>query len=243
LSIWLDGEGRFFNPLPRVSVVPLFDGHVCVVIDDVLARPHGLLDWADQQAYAAPPYPYPGLVCGVDPDPQARMGDLFAQQARRRLGARRTLDTSTRLSLVTTAPQDLAPIQWLCHRDRYLHGRTDILYAASVLYLFDDPKLGGTSFYRPRKTAAEIDGIVADSGVMGVQDFSARYGWQPGYMADGNDWFERVVQIAAAWNRVIFYDGGLFHSADLGDPARLVAAPRLGRLTLNSFFTAHKGAR
>ena len=242
MSIWLDREGRFFNPRPRVSFLRLWDGHDCVVIDDVLANPEGVRAWAGGLAYTPPPYPYPGLVCDANADVQSRMADLFAQQARRRLGARRTLDSSTRLSLVTTAPQDLAPIQWLCHRDRYVHGRLDILYAASVLYLFTDPSLGGTSFYRPIRPAAEIDRIVADSAVLGAQDFRARYGWPPGYMAGSNGWFERVVQVPAAWNRAIFYDGGLFHSADLGDPARLVADPWRGRLTVNSFFTAHKGA-
>jgi hypothetical protein len=242
VSIWLDGEGRTFNPHPTVSVLPLFDGQVCVVIDDVLAHPEGLREWACGQVFGPPDYPYPGLVCDAAPEIQSRTSELFAQHARRHLGARRTLDSNTRLSLVTTAPAALAPIQWLCHRDRYAHGRREILFAASVLYLFSDPALGGTSFYRPRRPAADIDAIVADSAVLGAADFSARYGLQPGYMAGSNDWFERVARVPAAWNRVIFYDGGLFHSADLGDPARLVADPRRGRLTLNSFITAHRGA-
>ncbi len=242
MSICLDGEGRFFNPRPQISSLRLWDGHECVVIDGVLANPEGVRTWACSLPYTPPGYPYPGLVCDAHPDVQTRMADLFAQHARRRLGARRTLDSSTRLSLVTTAPQDLAPIQWLCHRDRYLHGRPEILYAASVLYLFTDRALGGTSFYRPRRPAAEIEALVADSAVLKAADFTARYGLQPGYMAGSNDWFERVAQVPAAWNRAIFYDGGLFHSADLADPARLLADPGLGRLTVNSFFTAHRGA-
>ena len=242
MTIWLDGEGRFFNPHPKLSLLRLWDGHECVVIDDVLANPEGVRAWASGLAYGPPSYPYPGLVCNADADVQCRMADLFAQHARRRLGARRTLDSSTRLSLITTAPQDLAPVQWLCHRDRYVHGRLDILYAASVLYLFSDPALGGTSFYRPIKPASDIEAIVADSVVLDGQDFSARYGVQPGYMAGSNGYFERMAQVPAAWNRAIFYDGGLFHSADLEEPTRLSPDPARGRLTLNSFYTGRRSA-
>jgi hypothetical protein len=46
----------------------------------------------------------------------------------------------------------------------------------------------------------------------------------------------------AAWNRMIFYDGGLFHSADISQPSLNSADPRTGRLTLNGFFTCRRNA-
>lgn len=45
------------------------------------------------------------------------------------------------------------------------------------------------------------------------------------YMLEGNAWFERVASVSARWNRTIFYDGSLFHSANLRTPERLHADP------------------
>jgi Family of unknown function (DUF6445) len=242
MNAWLDEAGCFFNPKPRVSVVPLPAGNKCIVIDDALANPQGLVNWAAAQSFVAPPYPYPGLVHDLNGDVVTRLGDFFAEHARSLLGARRTQDISARLSLITTPPASLMPIQWLCHRDRFEKEQPALLFAAGVLYLFHDPGLGGTSFYLPRQSAAQTDQLVADSQNMTAVEFGARYGLQAGYMADSNPYFERVVQVPAAWNRAIFYDGGLFHSADVGDPAPMSADPLRGRLTFNSFLTCRKAA-
>ena len=85
--------------------------------------------------------------------------------------------------------------------------------------------------YRRTPAQADTDALVADSQNLPAHAFGQRYGLQPGYMAGSNAYFERTAQVAAAWNRLIVYDGSLFHSADV-DPARLSADPVQGRLTL-----------
>ncbi len=243
MSAWLDAAGRLFNPAPIVSVLPLAPGRVCVVIDDALANPQGVRTWAASQTYGPPAgYPYPGLVCDVPSEIATRIADYFAIHVRKRLGARRTSSLSARLSLITEPPERLAPIQWLCHRDRLVHGSSDILFAASVLYLFHEPRLGGTSFYAPRRSIAQTEQLVADSQTLKAHDFNARYGLSPGYITGSNEYFERIAQVPAAFNRVIFYDGGLFHSADIDDPELMHTDPLRGRLTLNSFITCRKSA-
>jgi hypothetical protein len=237
MTAWTDGAGRFFNPRPTLSLWPLTQGVHCIVADDVLVNPEGLLAWAAQQSFGPPAgYPYPGLVLEAPAELTQRVSDFFAQHARGTLGARRTRDLIVRLSMVTVPPAELQPLQWLCHRDR-IDDTGRLLFAASVLYLFRDPAIGGTSFYRPRRPAAETERLVADSMRLDVQAFGARYGLQPGYMGDSNAYFERVATVPAAWNRMIFYDGSLFHSADVHRPDLLDAHPARGRLTLNSFFT------
>ena len=234
-----------FNSRPQLSVVPLTAGEHCVVVDNALVDPHALVAWAvAQQPAFQPPqgYPYPGLVVGAPAGVAQRMGDFFAQHVRALLGARRTLDLTVRLSMVTTPPQELEPRQWQCHRDRVADDPRAVLFAASVLYLFNNPALGGTSFYAPRRPVAELTPMLADSQTLSPQAFTARHGVQPGYMAGSNACFERVAQVPAAWNRAIFYDGGLFHSGDVDDPAQLSADPARGRLTLNSFFTCKRNA-
>jgi len=241
--LWLDAQGRFFNPAAQITVLPTGGGGVCVVVDQALAHPHGVRAWAAQQRYLPPAgYPYPGHVCDVSGEMQARIADFFRLHLARLLGARRVLDLSTRLSVVDTPAEGLSPVQWLCHRDRLPDPDAALLYAASVLYLFDDPGLGGTSFYAPRQSSAVTDRLVSDSQGLDAHGFTSRYGLRPGYMAGSNAYFERTVQIAAAWNRLIVYDGSQFHSADV-DPTRLHPDPLQGRLTLNSFITCRRSSR
>jgi hypothetical protein len=117
-----------------------------------------------------------------------------------------------------------------------------VLFAASVLYLFRDPSLGGTSFYRSRLPPADTEQMVADMAVMDAVQFSARWGVDRGYMRGSNRNFELITTVPAAWNRMICYDGSLFHSADV-DPSRLPADPLKGRLTLNGFYICTRNAR
>lgn len=243
MTAWWDGMGPFFNPDPTISVLPLAGDQCCVVIDDALTDPQALVTWAAGQTFEAPAgYPYPGLVLDAPMALRMRCADYFALHVRGRLRARRTLDATARLSMVTQPPAELEPRQWQCHRDRVVDDPRAYLFAASVLYLFRDPALGGTSFYVPRQSAAETDRLLADSQLLDAKEFSARYGLAPGYMAGSNAYFERIAQVPAAWNRVVYYDGGIFHSADVGRPDCLGADPTRGRLTLNSFFTCRRNA-
>lgn len=244
MSPWPPDAARFFNPEPHIQCVPLTAGEQCVLIDDALVDPDGLVAWAAGQAFEPPRgYPYPGLVAPVSGAISQRMIDHFTQHLRKPLGVRRVLDLTSRLSLVTLAPHELAPRQWQCHRDRVAADPRETLFAASVLYLFRDPALGGTSFYVPRRSDRETDQMIEDSQLLDAGQFSQRHGVQAGYMAGSNGYFERIAAVPAAWNRLIVYDGGLFHSADVDQPSRLSAVPGQGRLTLNGFFGCRRVAR
>jgi hypothetical protein len=139
---------------------------------------------------------------------------------------------------MVTLPADLLqPRQWFCHRDDAGREETH-MRAASVLYLFHDAGFGGTSLYRPIRPMHEIEQLVHDSGVLDAEAFSQRWGVPAGYMHGSNDYFERVLQVPARFNRAVFYDGGLFHCSDNGPAGALPDDPRTGRLTLNGFFGA-----
>jgi len=236
-------ETHLFNLTPSVRVVPVGPASVCVVIDNALADPDGLVEWAAGQPFSPPRgYPYPGVVLAAPEELSRHVGDCFALHARGPLGARRTLDIAIRLSMVTVPPEELAPIQWQCHRDRLAEDPRQTLFAASVLYLFREPALGGTSFYLPKLPPGQTDRMVKDSHQLGAAEFGARYGLSAGYMRGSNAYFEKVARVGAAWNRMICYDGGQFHSADIGAAAALDANPRSGRLTLNGFFTCRRNA-
>jgi Family of unknown function (DUF6445) len=241
---WVDGPGNFFNPSARVSAVPIAPGEFCIVIDEALANPAGLVEWAALQLFRPPEgFPYPGVILDAPPAVSAMVGDYFAQHVRGRLGGRRTLSATVRLSLVTLRPQQLRPVQWQCHRDRLGPAPRDLRLAAMVAYLFHDGGLGGTSFYRSLLSEADTDRMIDDAGRLAAAEFSARYGLEPGYLQGSNRYFERLAQVPAAWNRMLFYNGDLFHSGDIVAPDRLSADPRSGRLTLNGFFTCRPALR
>jgi len=232
----------WFNPRPRVHEVALPGGR-CLVFDDVLLDPDAWVDWAAAQTFEPPQgVPYPGVATGAPAPLAQRMEEFFATHARSKLGARRTTETTLRFSIVSTPPAELHPVQWQCHTDMPMVP-PDVLFAASVLYLFHDPQLGGTGFYRPRRSDAEISAMYVDAKRMDPARFAERHGVTPGYMTASNDWFDHVESVPAAWNRMIVYDGRIFHSGDIAAPERLSTDPRRGRLTLNSFFNCRRAAR
>ena len=233
-----------FNPRPRIQSLPITAHHACHVIDDALLEPEALVDIAvrERARFAKAPHnAYPGVELRMPEAFSTRLDDFFRQHLRARLGARRTLRMYSRLSLVTLPPSALEPRQCICHRDRLMTEPRQVALA-SVLYLFRDASLGGTSFYVPRRGMRETEELLADSARLPMAEFTRRYGVPQAYLNDSNDWFERVLQVPARWNRMIFYDGGMFHSGDITAPGRLSDDPRSGRLSLNGFFTCSRAA-
>ncbi|MBH9575310.1 DUF6445 family protein [Inhella proteolytica] len=230
-------SGSFFNPQAQVRRVPIGDGQQALVIDDALAEPGALVNWVDDHVFEpAEDNAYPGQLMLAPPALTESLDGLFMQKVRSALGGRRTVERYARFSLVTQPPQALRPCQWLCHRDRVAADPGRVLFAASVLYLFPDPRLGGTRFFRPRCSAAELERLLADAQELDGPDFQARYGIAPGYMGEGNAYFECTAEVEAAWNRLVFYDGAVFHSAVIERPDLLSEDAGQGRLTLNGFY-------
>lgn len=235
-----------FQPQARVQTVPLHDGHLCLVVDDALQVPEQWVRWGTGQRPALAPsgLAYPGLEHWLPPEPVARIVDFFLQHLRTPLGMRRVVNASARLSIVNQRPESLAPMQWMCHRDS--RGLADgEAMVAMVAYLFHDPALGGTSFFKPKRGMAETEALVRDSTCMDAPTFQRRYPEVAAhqYQTDSNDWFERTATVPARFNRAIFYDGGLFHSGDIRHPERLSDDPALGRFTLNAFIRCRRVAR
>ena len=238
-----------FNPRPRIERVPIAASGIgqdaAWVIDDVLQQPEALRQHAVAHRHrfiAAPHNAYPGLEWQLDEAVNAPLAEFFMQHVRGLLDARRTLSMYSRLSLATLQPQQLRPLQRLCHRDRFgtVEGQG---VAACVIYLFDAPALGGTSFYRPRRPVADIDADIRRWNTLTDEAFTREIGADPAYLSASNAHFEHMLTVPAAWNRAVFYDGGQFHSSHITDPALLSADPARGRLTLNGFFITRQRSR
>ncbi len=234
-----------FNPAARIQAVPLFDDHVCLLIDDFLLQPEQWLERAVEfRGRFQPPQTnaYPGHELRL-PD---SISDAFSRQLlplfKQHFHLRRLQQSYCRLSMVSLPPSALTPAQRLCHRDRFACQNGE-LALASVLYLFQDPALGGTAFFRARQGPEQTDRLLFDSNSLSASAFDEKYAVAPGYMTEDNPYFERQAVVQARWNRLIVYSGMLFHSGDIQRPEAMCDDPRAGRLTLNGFYTGRRALR
>ncbi len=237
-----------FNPRPRIQLIPIPGHRPCVVVDDFMQDPQSLVDYAleNRERFSmALPNTFPGLELPMPEAFSARLNDFFIQHVRGLLGARRTESLYSRLSMATLQPHELGVFQRICHTDRLTTNPTQC-FAASVLYLFRDPNLGGTSFYAPKMSVAETHRLYYAANSpwcdMSNEEFTGMLGTAPAYQTASNDYFELLCTIPAAWNRAIFYDGCIFHSGHITAPQLLEADPLRGRLSLNGFFTCRRAA-
>ncbi len=78
MDSWLNGAGQLFDPAPRVSAVPIAPGEFCIVVDEALANPDGLVGWAAMQDFRPPQgFPYPGVIVDAPPAVSAMAGDTL----------------------------------------------------------------------------------------------------------------------------------------------------------------------
>jgi hypothetical protein len=233
-----------FRPHPRIERVPLANGETCYVVDDVLLEPERFVEWAATRREEFRPVDfnaYPGTYRMMPAAIEQALQDFFNRYMRSCFDARRLQKMHCRLSMVTLPPSALRPYQWLCHTDRFGLDPSQSIQA-TVLYLFKDPDLGGTSFYTPKRSRDETARIFADTTTLSNEEFAQRYGIRPGYMRESNAYFERIGGVSARWNRLIFYDGSFLHSGDIPAPDRLSDDPSNGRLTFNGFFISRRQA-
>jgi Family of unknown function (DUF6445) len=233
-----------FNPRPTIDVLNLSNGASCLVVDDALLDPDQWLQFAVSERDAFRPVDFnafPGSYRLLPQHAFEALRNFFLEHVRKRFDARRVLTMHARYSMVTLPTSALRPYQWICHSDN-ADVRADQSIQASVLYLFKDAGLGGTSFYEPKRAAEDTARFFRDSTALSSDAFAQKYGIEPGYMLGSNEYFAQTGRVDARWNRMIFYDGSLLHSGDIFAPEKLTADPLHGRLTVNGFFTSRRHA-
>jgi hypothetical protein len=233
-----------FNSHPIIQRVPIGNGAECIVVDNILSDPQRMVAGAvaNREAFSFnPANHYPGIEKKMPAEFDQRLEEYFSQHLKQPFQARRTLGINTRMSIVTSRPEDLTPPQRICHRDAHSCAEGEGACAA-VLYLFDDARLGGTSFYRPLVSPEEIDYLLHQARVLDRDSFSKVIGAQPEYFNSVTRYFEKTATIPAAWNRAIFYDATVFHSGQIDVPELMHAHPGQGRLTINAFLRYRKSA-
>jgi len=232
------------NPDFVIEAKRITDSSVCVVIDNFLLNPHDLIEYAkrNRDGFLLQERAYPGLILPLEIELMAVMKRFIRSEMSRIFEfLRGNIRLDANLALATLRPDELSWIQRLCHTDP----RTDPARRnfASVLYLFDNPELGGTGFYRwkdiefwQQMSAKQIQD--PEAGLDVLQDRFQMFRDPPCYITQSNEAAELLDMAPAKFNRFIFYPGDLPHSAHISKPELLSDDPGNGRLTLNCFVSA-----
>jgi len=232
------------NPRLEMQAVQVTDGHLCIVIDDFLQNPDEAVGFACARADHFEPQEraYPGLVLPVANEPLAEMNRFIQLELSRLFRfCRGGIEFHSQFSLTTLQPEEFSWIQRLCHTDPRL--APDRVNFAALLYLFDNPDLGGTGFYRWKNPGfwQEMTAMQRDDPAAGLDILQERFEMfrRPAcYMTESNEAAELLDKVPARFNRLVFYSGELPHSAWISQPGLLSPDPARGRLTLNCFVSA-----
>ena len=214
----------------------------CVIVDDFLCDPNDLVKFAADHAgeFSGAKSYYPGICLGIS---EFAMTDIYRfirfRMTKQFPFLRSSLRLSSYLSMVTVQPDELTAVQRICHTDAELEpGRMP--YAA-LLYLFDDERLGGTSFFEYREKyqlLKNVDALGYEDPEMArkyLRDNFSTFRKPARYMTESNEIARLVRTIPPRFNRLIFYSGRIPHSAAISAPELLSNDVRTGRLTLNIF--------
>ncbi len=206
-----------------------------VIIDGFSANPDALAKAAASMTFEDNSRYYPGIRAACDPDYLGQRADVLKQVLIDVFGADKgAVLVECNYSLVTTSPEDLAPIQRLPHYDS-----TDPKRLA-VLHYLCGPEGGGTAFYRHRATGHEYisQGELHPYSKLLQKEFREIGAPQQDYIRSSNDQFEQIGWVDAAYNRLVMYRGWRLHSGLIPAGLTLSDDPAKGRLTINTFLQA-----
>jgi hypothetical protein len=232
------------NPRLEIQASRISEDQACVVVDDFLLNARELVDYAvtHREEFIEPERAYPGRILPFDNDFLDPLHRFIRYEMTRIFPfCRGGAEFHTQFSLATLQPEQFTWIQRLCHTDPRLQaGRVN--YAA-LLYLFDNPDMGGTGFYRWKdetywQRMAERQRENPDAGLDELRERFELFREPPRYMTASNEAAELLDVVPARFNRLVFYSGDLPHNAHIEHPELLSPDPARGRLTLNCFVNA-----
>lgn len=207
-------------------------GHTILALDAFLSHPDETIERACLQKFANITPQYPGIRAPLEDEVAVAWVDALSPLLSRSFDepdGRWSMQAW--YSIVTRAPQELAPIQCLPHVDG-----TDPRQIAFMLYLHRTSH-GGTAFFRHLATGLEdLSEATYPRYKAALEAGVARSGLPPrAYVTDGAPHFARTYATPGIFNQAVLYRGNILHSGVIDNDAALSADPRVGRLTINGF--------
>jgi hypothetical protein len=204
-----------------------------LVIDNFLADAEALVEDAAGTSFAELSRYYPGVRAKAPTDYEQLMAgalrDLLLECLEVDHGS--VTFSMCHYSLVTTPPRKLLPPQRIPHVDSLAKKGL-----ASIHYLFKG-NLGGTSFYRHRRTGFEyIDEARNETYFRALrEEHIGEDTLEPAYINGSTELFEELSRQEGVFNRLLVYRRNSLHSGCIAKTFVPDPNPRTGRLSINSF--------
>jgi hypothetical protein len=231
-----------FTDKPKVTAAPLVPGVHAFVVDNALADPDALVQFATKARAAfkpASPNVFPGIELRMAESFSTKFEEFFRQHLKSFFDARRTIECITKLGMQTAPVNELEPCQWLPQYLGSTSPREQTLITC-VLYLFHDESHGGTGFFLPSKQMRDTAQLLGDSYQMNRSDFERVHHVSPGYPTQSSEHFHLAKVVSPRYNRMVVFDGAMFHAEQIGMPDKLTSDPATGRLTFNAFLSCRR---
>jgi len=204
-----------------------------LVVDNLVADADGLVELAASKYFGEVTNYYPGIRAKAPLTYQQfvlqQLRGLFGEYFGLQPGTLRFTDCH--FSLVTTSPEKLVHLQRIPHTDSQLS--TELAF---VHYLFKTD-LGGTAFYRHRRTGYEVVDHVRKPGYLACveQERDGADTPQARYINGSTALYEQVGSQEGRFNRLLVYRRNSLHSGNIPDGFIPDPNPRTGRLSINGF--------
>jgi hypothetical protein len=204
-----------------------------VVIDNLVADPDELVNLATTKQFGDVPNYFPGVRAKVPLTYQQfileKLRGVFAEVFDYTPGTVRF--TGCHYSLITTPPARLGYAQRIPHVDSVVFKEL-----AFIHYLFKT-NLGGTAFYRHRKTGFEtIDFDRRPEYLRNIEEESLGPDYPPAEYINGDTpLYEQISAQDGVFNRALIYRRSSLHSGSLARDFVPDLNPRTGRLSINGF--------
>jgi hypothetical protein len=224
------------NVHPNIRIQKLIIGEEkapLLIIDNFIDQADELVTLASKSQFVEDITFYPGIR---SPAPRAYQ-TLFLSTFRETLVEYFQLNSPTlgfsacEYSIVTKEPNELKLLQRIPHFDSLNNQGL-----ATVHYLFKQ-ELGGTSFYRHRKTGYEY--IDEGRKITYLRSLESENGTgnvpMTGYICGDTPLFEQIYEPKGIFNRILIYRRNSLHSGSISNNFKPDPSPSTGRLSINSF--------
>jgi hypothetical protein len=204
-----------------------------LVVDNLVSDPDALIELAAGKFFGEVTSYYPGVRAKAPLSYQQYVLDqfrgLFGEYFHVQPGTIRF--TMCRFSVVTTPADKLAHLQCIPHVDSVFGNEL-----AFVHYLFKRD-LGGTAFYRHRRTGFEVIDLARQSEYFACVEEEKLGPSKPEvrYINGSTTLYEEIGREEGVFNRMVIYRRNSLHSGCIREDFIPDPDPRTGRLSLNGF--------
>jgi hypothetical protein len=204
-----------------------------LVIDNFVSEPERLVRKAASRQFTQLPGYFPGLRSEAPLSYQTLLAERLKPLLLEHFGlaGRKFTFSLCHYSLVTTPADRLALLQRIPHFDS-----VEPTGLATVHYLFKTA-LGGTAFYRHRKTGYEyIDESRREAYFKSLESENEGPNLPvAGYINGDTALFEQIAKEDGVFNRMLVYRRNSLHSGCIDENFVFDPNPATGRLSINSF--------